>query len=415
MKLSRSLKIALNMIMYSKLRSWLTILGIVIGVAAIIAIISIGNGFEEQITEELGGLGSDLITITPGFDRANECPGPHCASDPNQISSSDTNKLTNKEKQAIRSVSDVIFIDTRIMDNDEVYYMGETASVSIEGVDTIAWKHVIGMGLEKGRYLGPGDRNAVVIGGSLANEVYKTKIGINRPLTINGKSFRVVGILEEGGSFGMNDKKVYMPVSAAEEIFERESGEYDSMILKIKDADRAEVVEDLLNTKLMTVRHVDEDDKDFTILSMKTIQESIGAVLTGFTLFLGVIAGISLLVGAVGIANTMFTAVLEKTKEIGIMKALGARNSDILSIFLFNSGLVGLVGGLIGVLIGVAISLAIPYSGMSFGDGEPLRTALTLELILFALAFSFFIGMISGAIPAYRASKLNPVDALRRE
>ncbi len=415
MKLQKAIAIAFNMIKHSKLRSWLTIIGIIIGVAAIISIISIGQGFEEQVKEQLGGLSANIITITPGFDRANECPGPYCASDPNQITSSETNKLTDKEKQAIRAIADVIRIDTRIMDQKETNYMGETLATNIEGVNPREWKHIINTEVVQGRHLQAGDRNVVVIGKVLADDVFKSKIAINRIITIEDKSFRVIGILKEGGSFGMNDKKVYMPIEAAYEIFDRERGEYDAVIIEIRDAEKAETIETQIEQKLMTVRHVNKDTKDFTILSMKTIQENIGAVLTGFTVFLGVIAGVSLLVGAVGIANTMFTAVLEKTKEIGIMKALGAKNKDILSIFLFNSGMVGLVGGILGVLFGIGISALIPLSGMSFGDGEPLRTVVTPGLIIFALIFSIFIGMISGVIPAYRASKLKPVDALRSQ
>src|SRR3989344_5219342 len=390
MNLQKSLRIALNIILHSKLRSWLTIIGIVIGVAAIISIVSIGSGFEKDVQSQLGNLGSDTITITPGFDRANECPGPHCRDTPGRISSSETNSLTNKELQAVKSISDITYVNTIITDSKEVYYLGETASITIEGTDVSAWKFITTASLESGRFLGPGDTNSIVIGHSIAEDMFDNKVRINRQLTVNGKSFRVVGILKESGGFGLDDRKIFMPIREAQEVL-------------------------VIEEKLMIVRHVNEDTKNFTVLSMKTIQERVSAILAGFTLFLGIIAAVSLLVGAVGIANTMFTSVLEKTKEIGIMKALGAKNSDILAIFLFNSGLVGLVGGLIGIIFGVSIALLIPKAGVSFSGGEALSTSISLGLLIFTLIFSIVLGMISGIIPAYRASKLKPVDALRFE
>ena len=415
MNLKKSLRIALNIILHSKLRSWLTIIGIVIGVAAIISIVSIGSGFEKDVQSQLGNLGSDTITITPGFDRANECPGPHCRDTPGRISSSETNSLTNKELQAVKSISDITYVNTIITDSKEVYYLGETASITIEGTDVSAWKFITTASLESGRFLGPGDTNSIVIGHSIAEDMFDNKVRINRQLTVNGKSFRVVGILKESGGFGLDDRKIFMPIREAQEVVEKEENNYDSLIVKVRNVGDVEEVEKLIEEKLMIVRHVNEDTKNFTVLSMKTIQERVSAILAGFTLFLGIIAAVSLLVGAVGIANTMFTSVLEKTKEIGIMKALGAKNSDILAIFLFNSGLVGLVGGLIGIIFGVSIALLIPKAGVSFSGGEPLSTSISLGLLIFTLIFSIVLGMISGIIPAYRASKLKPVDALRFE
>jgi putative ABC transport system permease protein len=414
MKLKKSLKIALNIIIHSKLRSWLTILGIVIGVASIIAIVSIGNGFEKDIQAQLGGLGSDIISITAGFDRANECPGPNC--NRGGASQGSSNLLTNKEVQAIKSIPDVSFVNAIVSDSSDVYYLGSIARLSVDGVDESVWKFMTTSKLENGRLLSPGDTNSVVIGNSIAKEIFKKDINVNGQITIGGKSFRVVGILAESGGFGMDDRKIFMPVRQARELFDKEPNTYDAIVVKVRNQENIDQVEKLIEKKLMVVRHVTEDTKDFTVISMKSIQESVSAILAGFTLFLGVIAAVSLLVGAVGIANTMFTSVLEKTKEIGIMKALGAKNADIMAIFLFNSGLVGLVGGIIGALIGVSIALLIPQLGFSFsGDGTPLSTSISITFILFILIFSIGIGMLSGIMPAYRASKLRPVQALRSE
>jgi putative ABC transport system permease protein len=235
-------------------------------------------------------------------------------------------------------------------------------------------------------------------------------------ITIGDKSFTVVGILKKDGSgFGMDDRRVYMPINSAKVLFNRSANEYDSFTVQVKNPENINTVENIINQKLFTLRHVTEDTKDFTVVSMKTIQETVSSILLGFTLFLGSIAAISLLVGSVGIANTMFTSVLEKTKDIGIMKALGARNKDILTIFLFTSGFIGLVGGIIGALFGICIALLIPKLGVGFSSNEPITTSISFTFILIILIFSVVLGMISGVIPAYRASKLNPVDALRYE
>ncbi len=157
------------------------------------------------------------------------------------------------------------------------------------------------------------------------------------------------------------------------------------------------------------------DDKDYTVISMKHILEQISSVTGMITLFLEFVAGISLLVGAVGIANTMLTAVLEKTKEIGIMKAIGARNKDIMLIFLFNSGLVGIIGGIIGVFFGIVASYLLGGGLMSTPRGDPIETVVSLQIVVLALFISLVVGISAGMIPAYQGSKLKPVDALRYE
>lgn len=417
MKLQSSLKIALNIILHSKLRSWLTIIGIVIGVAAIISIVSVGNGFQKDFQKQLGNLGSDTISITSGFDRASECPGPRCRQRPGETAKgSITNPLTNKEVQALKSIPEIQLINTIVSDSAKIYYLGKTTTLSIDGVDTNMWKSITTSSAETGRLLGPGDDNVVVIGNSVANEIFKNKVSINRELVVNDKSYRVVGVLKKSGGFGFDDRKIFMPINSARKTLNKKDNVYDSIIVKVKNSDEIDKVEKIIEDKLMIVRHVNTDTKDFTVLSMKTIQERVSAILAGFTLFLGVIAAVSLIVGAVGIANTMFTSVLERTKDIGIMKAVGAKNSDILLIFLFNSGLVGLVGGLFGIMFGISISLIIPKLGVSFVQGgQSMTTSIDPQLIIFTLIFSTILGMLSGIIPAYRASKLKPVDALRSE
>ena len=208
-----------------------------------------------------------------------------------------------------------------------------------------------------------------------------------------------------------------MTITDARSVLDRVGEDkFDSIIFKVSDVNAVDTVVNSTDEKLSIERHVAGKKKDYTITSAKAIQANITSVTQTFTIFLAAIAAVSLLVGAVGIANTMFTSVLEKTKEIGIMKAIGAKNSDIMTIFLLNSGLVGLVGGIIGVIIGVGVSSILPnFLGNIGGIRGGLSTVVPISLLVEAVVISVSIGMIAGAIPAYRASKLKPVDALRYE
>ena len=415
MRLQKSFKLALNILLHSKLRSWLTIIGIVIGVAAIVAIVSIGEGAQASVQERLGGLGADIITVSPGFQRATS--GFRIGGGERTTTTSANSKnLTGKDIQLIRSIEGVAFINGVVSGRGDMTYLAETSSVSIQGVDTLAWKNIVTTELESGRYLNSGDANVIVVGSRVSKSTFKQQLAINRVVVIEGKAFKIVGILKESGGIGGNDNAVFMPILSAREILGKGSEKFDSITVKVANPDLTDQVLNETDSRLMLSRHVTGKTKDFTVSSSKAIQESLAAVTQTFTIFLAAIAAVSLLVGAVGIANTMFTSVLEKTREIGIMKAIGARNFDIMLVFLLNSGLVGLVGGIIGVLFGAGISAFLPnfLSGIGPVRGG-VKTVLPPIVLITALLMSLSIGMIAGAIPAYRASKLKPADALRYE
>lgn len=430
MKFQKSVKIALNILLHSKLRSWLTIIGIVIGIAAVVSIVSIGQGAQQSLEERLGGLGADIITISPGFARAagpaggfREVGGAEGSISMRlggQTSTTSPSKnLTNNDVQFLKSISNVKYVSGIVSGRGETYYLGERSSVSIEGVDPLIWRDMVTTELESGRYLMQGDTNSVVVGNRIANSLFKNKIEVNRQITINEKPFRVVGILKESG-FGGGDNTVFMSIKMARTILgDVGDKKLDSISVKVEDANLIDETTTEITEKLMVARGIfDEKKKDFTVTSAKAMQESISAAVNTMVLFLGAIAAISLIVGAVGISNTMFTSVLEKTKEIGIMKAIGAKNKDVLIIFLLTSGMIGLVGGLIGITFGVLASMSL--EGISIrlgmmGAGGSLKVAIAPELLIFAIAFSVLIGVLAGIIPAYRASKMKLVDALRYE
>jgi putative ABC transport system permease protein len=418
MKIYKCLKIAINMVTHSKLRSWLTIIGIVIGVASVITLVSIGNGMEAGINDELSGLGGNIITITPGYSKASGMgmPGHVPSSGSGSVSESDA-ILGRNDVQALKSIPELEYIDTNIKDSADVYYFGKSAQLTVTGVDQSVWSDVTTLEILEGRLLDPADQNVVVIGYDLSRNYFDEPIGINKILTIEEKSFKVVGILDESSGTSSNGLSIYMPLQSAYQVLDdKTNNEYDSITVIAKDSADIDSVVTKIEKKLDIVRHVNTiDDKDYTVTSMKQILEQISSVTGMITLFLGFVAGISLLVGAVGIANTMFTAVLEKTKEIGIMKAIGARNKDIMLIFLFNSGLVGIIGGIIGVFFGIVASYLLGGGLMSTPRGDSIETVVSLQIVVLALFISVVVGISAGMIPAYQGSKLKPVDALRYE
>jgi len=417
MRFNKSLKLAVNILVHSKLRSWLTIIGIVIGIAAVVAIVSIGAGMQQNVESRLGGLGADIITISPGGGRASASfRGGHGGGMPGTTATAAN--LTKKDVLVLQSVGGIEYIQGTVSGRGEMYYLGEKTTISIDGVDPLVWKEMTTSELESGRLLGPSDYNVVVVGSRVAKDTFKQPLTLNRMITLEEKAFKVVGILKESGGFGGDDNKIIMPIKAARDTLEDVgSDEFDSITLKVANTDDVDQIMEDADKKLMISRHLTERGKDFSIRSAKSTQETMSDITQTMTLFLGAIAAVSLLVGAVGIANTMFTSVLEKTKEIGIMKSIGAKNSDIMMIFLLNSAIVGLVGGLLGICLGTGISSLLPLLGMRMmGMGrEGMTTVVTPSLLFFALLISIGIGMVAGVIPAYRASKLKPVDALRYE
>lgn len=413
MKTAKSLRLATNILLHSRLRSWLTIVGIVIGVAAVVAIMSLGTGMEQELESRLGGLGADIITVSPGSSRAfgvfgggRGMPG----MDGFSGSANDAENLTIKDVQIIRSTDNVEVVYGSVSARGEVYYLGEKATVSITGVDPLMWSRVTTAELESGRFLNPSDYAMVVIGSRIAEDTFKQQLALNRNIIIEDRTFKIVGILQAGD----DDNSIIMPIDAARDILDDVGqDEFDSITIKVADEGLVDDTMEDIDSRLMLSRHVTDRTKDYTITSSAAMQETVSETMSSMTLFLTAIAAVSLLVGAVGIANTMFTTVLEKTKEIGIMKAIGARNSDIMKIFLINSALVGLIGGIVGVFIGSIASSFLTLGGLGRMGG--LSGFVTINLVVLGLLIAVGTALAAGVIPAYRASKLKPVDALRYE
>jgi putative ABC transport system permease protein len=420
MKASKSFKLSLNILLHSKLRSWLTIIGIIIGIAAVVSIISISEGAQQQLESRLGTLGADILTITPGFSRAQGSGNFGRGEFGGGSVTTNSKNLTSKDVLILKNLPNVKYIMGQISGKEDLTYLTKTATLNIIGVETNTWKDITTEELSSGRFLTNGDSYSVVLGNDIITSIFEEGIPLNSKVIIAGKSFKVVGILEEG-------RGVYMSIDTAKTILELTGDKFDSISVQLVDISLSnETITILTNRLMLSHGIIDENKKDFTISSQTSMQETIQQTMNTMTLFLGAIAAISLIVGAVGIANTMFTSVLEKTKEIGIMKAIGAQDKDIMTIFLLNAGLIGLIGGIGGIILGFFTSTTISsLGGISSTTSEASRgsflgmigssTYVSSELVIGTLFFSIVIGMIAGAIPAYRASKLNPVDALRYE
>ena len=400
--------IAISNVTKRKLRSWLTMIGIFIGIAAVVGLISLGQGLEKAIQDEFQKLGTDKILVSPGgsvFGMADEnTPGKLKETDDKII------KKVNGVKQTALTNMRVTEIEWS-KDDIGFYYIGgnpsdKDAAKLVE--ETYAIK------ILEGRQLKPDDKFKAVIGYDYAFSAEFTKnLHAGDKITINDQEFDVVGIKEKIGN-PADDRMVFIPRDTYLEIFDLE--EYpDTIIVQANPTASPDQIAESIKKELRKERNQKEGQEDFVV---KTLQEYITSFLTIITIVQAVIIGIaaiSLLVGAIGIMNTMYTAVLERRKEIGIMKAIGARNSDILFIFMVESGFLGLVGGLIGVLLGLAFSNGVAYVGRQMLGSNLLQAASPLYLIIGALLFAFFIGMISGVLPAKQAANIKPADTLRYE
>ena len=428
MRLVDSFKLSINSILHRKLRSWLTLLGIVVGVAAVVAIVSVGEGAQASVGEQLSQFGADMITVAPGFTRAEgfggimrgerefgERPGI-------QPSSAAAPTLTATDSAVIMSNPNVKHVTEIVSGRAQLVYLAEKSSVSITGVNPNTWEETAGLGLASGRYLNSGDSRAIVVGDRVANEMFKQPLAIGRRVSIGDESFTVVGILKAAGTssrFGTSDSMVFMHYRSAWDATGVEKDTFSSIQVQVGDVGLVEETAQELTETLSVSRRVTENNQDFTITSAQSIKEQITSVTQTLTLFLGAIAAISLLVGGIGVANSMFTSVLEKTRQIGILKALGTTNFEILLLFIIESGLFGLAGGIIGVVVGSFASVGIAAIGgielPMVRGGMGGTTLVTPQLVIIAITLSTTIGILSGLMPARAASKLKPVDALRYE
>jgi len=400
-------KLALENFKHRKMRSWLTMIGIFIGITAVVAIISLGQGLQVAINDQFAKLGNDKLMITPGS---------------NAFSGTSSVVLNTHDKKIIDSTQGVDSSLGLHYQNSKVEFKDQDAYVLTQGVAVndnpdLANEMYGSYGVAEGRLLNKGDEFKAVLGNDYTkkDKIFKERVNLGDKIIINGHKISIVGFFNSFGNSG-DDSTVYTTKKAYEQIFNIDVDEdYKMIFVKTSKGENPNLVAERVKRNLRNSRGLDEGDEDFTIQSTEELMNSFGNILMIVNIVIIGLAAISLLVGGIGIMNTMYTAVVERTKEIGIMKAIGAKNRDVLFIFLLESGLLGFVGGLVGVIIGLGISKAVELMG-TYVIGTPYLMAWwSWGLIGGALLFSFLVGALSGLAPAYQASKQIPVDSLRYE
>jgi putative ABC transport system permease protein len=381
-----------------KARTALTFSGVIIGIAVIIAMVSIGEGLQATLEEQFEKLGGDKISILPaGIYGALQGPP------------QDFPPFTNDELEAVKRVPGVKDAVPFFFRTGSLEYRGEKKDVFIMGV-TRRGTDVFGtfMTLREGRHIEDHETDSINIGYLVYKDFFESEIRTGAVVKIKGKNFRVAGIINEIGN-RQDDSQVYIPLEVAQRLFDAE-GEI-GMIYAVAENER---IAGMTALRIEDVLEKMRGAKDFEVQTAEQLAEQIGGILDIVTFVLGGVASVSLFVGGVIIMNTMLMSVLERTREIGVMKATGATNGKILGVFLTEAGLIGLIGGLLGIAHGVVLSKIIEIVGKAY-VGTTFQTVITPKMVLGALLFALIVGALSGTYPAYKAAKLDPVAALRYE
>lgn len=389
----------------NKARSGLTILGIVIGIASVIAMVSIGQGVGGQIQSSIEGLGSNLLTIMPGTIQ----PGRGIVSS----GRGSAQTLKNEDIEVIERVEGVASVSPEFSRRFQVLSpIGNNTNTTIIGVSE-KYQEVHNTTVENGSFINSSNVSSMsrvaVLGPSVATDLFGEDDPIGKNIRINKINFKVVGVLTAKGGSGFSnpDDTIFVPVSSMQKVLA--GVDYLSNIaVSVIDKDGMDLTKTEITNTLAAKHKVDVENADFSIISQADIMSTLNQVTMTFTLFLASVAGISLLVGGIGIMNMMLTTVTERTREIGLRKAVGARRKDIANQFLVEAVVLTFSGGIIGVILGWVISKAI-------SSLAGIATTVSVSSILLAFGVSAIIGIVFGYYPARRAAALNPIEALRYE
>lgn len=398
---------ALDSLSSNKLRSGLTVLGIVIGVGAVIAMLSIGRGAENTITGSISSIGTNLLFVFRGGEEGVRNPEPLTLADAEALSDPFAAPSIIGVSPVISGSLDVSFAgESKITEGFGVTPdYGPVRNVEILEGEFISDSHMLG-------------RSAVaVLGPDLAETLFGRSEGVlGETIRIEGQPFRVVGVTQAVGGSGFSnpDGQIYIPLTTAQaRLLRRGQGQVDMILAQALDADVVSDAQEEI-ASILRLRHrtpIGEDD--FTIFTQQDFLDTAQTITGVLTIFLGGIAGISLLVGGIGIMNIMLVSVTERTREIGLRKAVGARKRDILIQFLTESSLLSMMGGIIGIILGWGLGLLVGY--IAAASDTELNPSLSLDAILLATLFSTAVGLFFGLYPAKRAADLEPVEALRYE
>jgi len=389
----------------NKARSSLTVLGIVIGISSVIAMISIGQGASGKIQSSIEGLGSNLLTIIPGVIQ----PGRGIVSS----GRGSAQTLKNEDVEILKQIEGISFISPEVQRRFQIISSsGNNTNSLVIGVMP-EYAMVRNVLPEQGSFISDSNERSlsrvVVLGPTVAQDMFADENPIGKTVRINKINFKVIGVLQVKGSVGFfnPDDTVFVPLSVMQKILTGE--DYLSTIaVNVENKDLMPQVQEEAISALSQKHRVDPQNPDFSVVSQAEISGALTQVVDTFTIFLASIAGISLVVGGIGIMNMMLTTVTERTKEIGLRKAIGAKRRDINLQFLAEAIILTFIGGFIGILLGALIAFIMSYF-------EIIQTSVSIFSVFLAFGVSTLIGIVFGYYPAQKASKLNPIDALRYE
>jgi len=404
---------ALAALTANKLRSSLTILGVVIGVAAVISLMALGQGTQVTIAESIESLGTNLVFVSPGASSESGVRG--------MMGSATT--LTLDDAEALTAASSVLAVAPQVSTNVQVVAEGTNARAQVMGV-TSDYESVRNLTVADGTFITDSDVNGktrvVVLGSSLAEELFGDTDVVGQTVKLNGSPYQVIGVLESKGGTGISsqDYQIFAPITTVQYRISAQrtsSGELSVSSISVQ-AVNTNKVDDVITeiTEILRERHglsLGEED-DFSISSQEEMIGTLQSSTDVFVILLGAIAGISLIVGGIGVMNIMLVSVTERTREIGIRKAVGAKRRDILLQFLVEAASMSLIGGGIGVGVGVGISSLL--TGIDMGT-VTMQAVVSTNIVILAVSVSAAVGIIFGLYPAYRAALLSPVEALRYE
>ena len=402
----------INNLRRRKLRSWLTIIGIIVGVLAIVSLMSLSQGLKDSITSEFDKLGAQKITINSKLNALG----------------AETNKgLTTNDIREIKKISDIEEVIGKINSGLLIKYNGESKFLTVTGYDITQMEEIFkqdNVELLKGRLPASQKAKEIIMGYDfyvidttsnntpnpmgLESSGFKKEIDIGSEVEINNEKYKVIGILKDTGNSQTN-RNCYMPIETLRKITGASETSVDSIFAIVKDGKDVDIAGTKIEERLERFR----GETDFDITTPSKASKDREDMLNIVSIVVVGIASISLLVGGIGIMNSMYTSVLERRKEIGVLKAIGAKRQDILNIFLLEAGLIGLIGGVLGTIGGFLLAFGVNFIGSQLGTN--LAIAFNLNIVLIALGFSFILGLLSGFLPAYRASKQEAVDALHEE
>ncbi len=397
-------KIAVKNLRTRQLRSWLTILGIVIGVFLIMSLLSLSQGLKETVLKQLKAVGTDVVMIMPGSvnDLITTMMG--------------SVKLTEEDLNIIKKTEGVELVIPNVYKGQLVKYEGSSKLVILFGIDlknSQFYQDNMGMKIAEGRWPVPGKRE--ILAGSMVSIDIFPNLKVGTKATIKGTQFEIVGILKSMGS-KQDDSMVGIDLDIFRDITGERKGAPQA-VAKVEPGFTAEAVAKNIRTNLeenAKKKRGQEEIISYSVLTSEALSGMVGSIMGIIQAVVFVFGGIAVLVGGIGIMNTMYTSVRERTKEIGILKAVGAKNQTIVLIFLMESGIIGLIGGLGGMIPGLGLAKLVQL----VGQVHPvfyIEASITPGIILFGLLFSFGVGCLSGFFPARSAAKLKPVDALRYE